>query len=390
MMMFHSFVVFFPVCYGLLHECLHDTLWLNGTQVCKISDHFQNYSSIPTYQRGLRITMETNTIKGCMHTDAMMKTFSSKGCFIHICEKVDLISQKALDKMVRIVKKATVRLESLIQVKSIMGSLLITNLQTSDECTHECLGVKSTVNGFSGNFEETDFLLFMSLQPVGLTAVAWSVPLAVDQYQRPIAGLLNIGARFLVDDTIEDIELETVVLHELFHLLGFSFRTTQQDPPVVSTPAVVTAMQQHVGCSSLTDVPLDTNSSSHWNARFFMNELMTSRLTGSTATLSSMTLALLNDMPWYSTSLFENTMSSYEWGENAGCSFFNAQNCSVWESDYFCQAKERGCSANKQWTTSCGATTYSNPIAATDQGDKVYDYCTLMIPTVSCLASTNR
>jgi proprotein convertase subtilisin/kexin type 5 len=64
-----------------------------------------------------------------------------------------------------------------------------------------------------------------------------------------------------------------------------------------------------------------SSQGSHWERAVFYDELMTATTMGSVKHLSGLTLALLEDMGWYTVDTYE--FEGISFGKGKGCDFYN-------------------------------------------------------------------
>ena len=222
-----------------------------------------------------------------------------------------------------------------------------------------------------------------------------------DQNSRPTAGFIHFNEHYmsLYLDSDEHTLLR-VTVHELIHAIGFSsslfsrFRNSGGDsytPAVncthdatlgrtvcrLTTPRVVSAVRAHFGCDSLTGAELEegggvSSAGSHWEARVFGSELMTSvyGIAGNGAYLSSLTLAALEDSGWYRAS-YEDA-EALPWGYRRGCAFatercFDANATAAFPSTFCDTHMQTGCTDDRTRVGACTTATYGAALPAEQQ-----------------------
>jgi hypothetical protein len=172
-------------------------------------------------------------------------------------------------------------------------------------------------------------------------AFAWSAMCMEDQFQRsyiivlcprllntlqfPLNGRLRINYRMTF----------LVVLHEMIHGLGFGNRNFcpsgfcpkhlfflrmkydfYLDP--LKFPKALAAAQQHFGCEDMENVELSQDGS-HLHGRNYNSEIMAPSINIEGASISPITIAILQDLGW---KVEPNTLTTgYSWGKNMGCKF---------------------------------------------------------------------
>lgn len=182
--------------------------------------------------------------------------------------------------------------------------------------------------------------------PTAYEVIAFAGECIVDtNTSRTVAGYMNFNPGLLPTTAaaVTDATYSTTV-HELTHVLGFTSSKMYEffDPStrsvrpyswvvanspvnaawqVVVTPNVVSEVRAHFGCGNLTGALLEyagsgSTAGSHWERLAFYNEYMTGQ-TNYAASVSRITLALLNDMGWYSANM--SKADPLLWGYQQGC-----------------------------------------------------------------------
>lgn len=173
---------------------------------------------------------------------------------------------------------------------------------------------------------------------------------------RPAAGFINVCPSHILP--VGNDDLVELILHNLFHLLGFSgqyFYTwlDQQGnlqegvyadvtwnspgydnnvvttvPRGVLTQSLLDMYSQKFDCSSATSVPLEDEGGpgieqEHWEFRMFQSDLMVAAspggADGAVTRITPMTLAFMEATGWYTTNRSASNPTS--WGSSAGCAF---------------------------------------------------------------------
>lgn len=206
---------------------------------------------------------------------------------------------------------------------------------------------------------------------------AYATACNMDEKDKPVSGVLNFcDGRIDTSPGKLQEEVQTA-LHEIIHVLGFSFdripfyrfpdgrprterglngrplwrgdyrdiiRTdstnrkiaeelgllkvdnrTGAETVYLSLPSVTSFVKQHFGCADIPGAALertggDGTAGSHWEDSFFRFELMTSRIKKQRTVLSGLTLALLEDTGWYRTQ--HEQAELLQWGKGSGCTLF--------------------------------------------------------------------
>ena len=187
---------------------------------------------------------------------------------------------------------------------------------------------------------------------------------------RPVAGRIYIQNNFDFNKRNIIKFLQTVLFHEITHILVFdpyllqSFQATKQEfiddeikSFVVSSKALEKA-RFHFGCDSLEGIPLedqggDGSVGSHWEGRYMLGDYMVSTNYHENA-ISDITLGLFEDSGWYKVNYY--TGGLFRFGKNKGCEFFEKK-CLINQKaafNEFChKAKEPKCLNSHLATGEC-------------------------------------
>ncbi|XP_053199078.1 ciliated left-right organizer metallopeptidase [Scomber japonicus] len=226
---------------------------------------------------------------------------------------------------------------------------------------------------------DTDFLLYLHVQATDKcraepNVLAYAVHCQTDTHGRPVAGVVVIcrdglsGAAYSHHTTVQ------TVIHELFHVLGFSkdlFHTwrdcssssqgvgcsprgkvTHTDGSGqmrIYTPSVISALQKHLASTDPElGGPLENldaspgGVSSHWESRLLQGSIMAAVLGDSTTVrIDPITLAALEDTGWYAVNL--SRAQSLVWGDGEGATFGSLSTCHNSSSSFFCTGSGLGC-----------------------------------------------
>ena len=226
---------------------------------------------------------------------------------------------------------------------------------------------------------------------------------------RPIIGIININGKIALNLDNIDYLLQSILLHELTHILGFlvslfkfypggeqntilykeESRTNVQKGYII-TPKVVQYARKYFNCSSLEGIELERSTSnqiadSHWEARLLLGEYMNSEIYTPEQVISEFTLALLEDSGWYKVNYYTGGLMRF--GKNQGC-YFIEKDCYKFDYDKlgneffsFLDAFQPSCSSGRQSRTyfmlkiSESFTLYNYNRNTKYVGRKSADYC---------------
>ena len=272
---------------------------------------------------------------------------------------------------------------------------------TAAQTCMESAGSTCSTSASGAGAANTDFLLYVSSVNTaacsgGTLAYAWQC--IRDQYDRPVVGYANFCPSAVSSASSAWDKQYATAVHEILHALGFAsdswalFRyadgtpRTPRDssglPAQVSatctdgttqtirapssntlavatvngivtntlvTPRVVSVARDIFGCATLSGGRLENQPTSsgscygsHWEQRYFMNEMMAST-SSHHAAFSPMTLAAMEDSGWYKANY--SVATGLIWGRNRGCGFVTGE-CvdGGTAADGFCHVEsETGC-----------------------------------------------
>ena len=178
---------------------------------------------------------------------------------------------------------------------------------------------------------------------------------------RPIVSILNIPYN-LVKKSGNNAKfyIESLLLHEFTHILGFLNETFQYFPNgydgtiqkrttrgieryFIVTEKVVNFAQEYYGCPSISGLELEDQDenglpSSHWEARILLGEYMNLDQYQPEVVISDFTLALLEDSGWYQVKYYTGGLMRF--GKNKGCNFLSeecssSQGITTFKNEFF-------------------------------------------------------
>ena len=179
--------------------------------------------------------------------------------------------------------------------------------------------------------------------------------------------------------------IESLLLHEFTHILGFSIDSFQYFPGgldstikkqvsrgreryFVITEKVAELAQKYYGCDSIIGLELEDQDdnelpSPHWEARILLGEYMNLELYRPEVVISDFTLALLEDSGWYKVNYYTGGLMRF--GKNKGCSFLNdecsnSQGITSFKNEFFDleDNENPSCSSGRISRTYCDTKNY--------------------------------
>ncbi|XP_060888031.1 ciliated left-right organizer metallopeptidase [Labrus mixtus] len=228
---------------------------------------------------------------------------------------------------------------------------------------------------------DADFLLYLHIKSTDkcrakLNILAYAAHCQTDALGRPVAGVVVICRERLKGETFSHQAAVQTVIHELFHVLGFSkelFHTWRDCSSMsqaegadcspqgkvtysdgsghmrIYTPSVISALQKHLNSTDpelggwLENLGvLPGKVSSHWESRVFQGSIMAAELADSSSVrIDPVTLAALQDTGWYNVDV--SRAQSLVWGDGEGAMFGSLSTCQNKSSPFFCSGSGFGC-----------------------------------------------
>uniref|UniRef100_UPI0037E9ADCC ciliated left-right organizer metallopeptidase n=1 Tax=Semicossyphus pulcher TaxID=241346 RepID=UPI0037E9ADCC len=228
---------------------------------------------------------------------------------------------------------------------------------------------------------DTDFLLYLLIQATDKcraepNVLAYAAHCQTEQHGRPVAGVVVLCRDRLTGASYRRQAAVQAVIHELFHVLGFSkalfhtWRDCSSGAQVagagcsprgrvahsdgsgqmrIYTPSVISALQEHLASADPElGAPLENldappgRVSSHWESRVLQGSIMAAVLGDSTTVrIDPVTLAALQDTGWYAVDL--SWAQSLVWGDGGGATFGSLSTCQNESSTFFCSGSGFGC-----------------------------------------------
>ena len=179
-----------------------------------------------------------------------------------------------------------------------------------------------------------DLVIFPILEQMETNVIAAAAPIFVDRETgQPIAGLIYINKNLdYLTNNFEEF-FQSTILHELTHVLGFSFRhfdiylnnlLIKDNVFYVNSTKVIQVAKKYFNCSDIEGVALEDfgdsgTAGSHWEARILLGDYMNGYIFPEEQVISEFTLALLEDTGYYKANYYSGGLMRY--GKNKGCEF---------------------------------------------------------------------
>ena len=239
--------------------------------------------------------------------------------------------------------KAIETIQSLLKVKEIGKQQAITdevikNIFEIDDWNKTIIGSSATSDMKSLGID----LIIMGYfdERIDGSTLAFASPAAVDETNgRPIVGVVALNPYLNYSKPNLEKALQTVLLHEFTHVLGFTSETfqnkgflgneTDSDGKVryyLNSPKLLEVAKKYFNCNNLKGVLLEdsdpeygSNVSSHWEARILLGEIMNSETYYEEEVYSEFTLAYLEDTKFYKVNYYTGGLMRY--GKGKGCDF---------------------------------------------------------------------
>ena len=218
---------------------------------------------------------------------------------------------------------------------------------------------------------DNDLIIFPMFDSLDEGVLAAAAPCIIDEYSRPIAGVLFINNKLNFEITNANYYMKNLLLHEITHILAFHpffFETLGMSKiygsaSYITSSKAVAKAREHFGCSSLTQIPLENQGGSgsvgaHWESRYMLGDYMISTDYPDQA-ISDITLGLFEDTGFYKVNYYSGGL--FKFGKGKGCDFFNKKCIENQKATFeeFCVTKsEAKCSSTRAIKSSCYIETY--------------------------------
>ena len=176
------------------------------------------------------------------------------------------------------------------------------------------------------------------------STLATAVAIEIDQtIFRPIFGIVNINPNIDFSVGNSDKYLESILLHEFTHILGFAsslfyyfpgrlnqtifFREDKRlglNRTYLKTKKLVETAKKYFNCDKIDGIELENQGGagtvgSHWEARILLGDYMNGHIFPMEQVISEFTLAVLEDSGWYKVNYFTGGLMRF--GKHQGCDY---------------------------------------------------------------------
>ena len=187
-----------------------------------------------------------------------------------------------------------------------------------------------------------DLIIFGRIDYLGESTIANAKAFWMDTYNngdgQPFSGIVTINNKF--DYSVEKSQefFQSVIIHELTHVLGFSnyfftnyfhnvlwkLDSNRVNRTYINSTKVLKIARDYFDCPDLDGVALEDYGGtgtvgSHWEARVLLGDYMNGYIHTEEQVISEFTLALLEDTGYYKANYYTGGLMRY--GKHKGCSF---------------------------------------------------------------------
>ena len=249
-----------------------------------------------------------------------------------------------------------------------------------------CLENMNTPLHYQNNSTNAHLLIFIQSKIIEGSTLAYAGSCYLNSStKRPVIGLIMINSRNLTINYENSVLGKDIIIHEIFHVLGFSNsmmeyypsnldkdffivtnKTTksgnQKEVVAITEPSFLDFVKSYYNCSSISTFYLENQGgegtkSSHFEVTAVGQELMQGMAFDGN-NISIISLTFLYNMGWYSVDLTKAQL--HTWGKGKGCDFLSSS-CDSNRFNEFCNTpNEISCSENRLNKTKCFLTTLSD------------------------------
>ena len=217
------------------------------------------------------------------------------------------------------------------------------------------------------------FVKFKNHQDIGNNHLASAKICFVDSItKQPLMGIITINKNIDYSKTNSLQYFESIILHELIHILGFSkYHFTNvltkitknnaynEETTYIASEKVLSQSKIYFSCDSIQGIELEKYGNngdfgSHWSERILLGDIMTEAIYPEEQVISEFTLALLEDTGYYKANYYTGGLMQF--GKHKGCEFLD-EKCLVetqlkFKNEFFINIPQNGfdpgCSSGRQ------------------------------------------
>ncbi|KAL4453890.1 hypothetical protein ABPG74_003773 [Tetrahymena malaccensis] len=355
---------------GLGHTCAHDSDELINKTQQMLHEYFKQ-NPIKQSQDELKRNLGVQTIQPIRITTDFSRLSPQQGG--------PAISQAQINYLISVSTTVVNFVSNLIKVQPNMSNNIFNTLQTNDGT---CITVAPSQSDKTTGIANSDlhlYFIFNSDPSAGYLANAGFCNLQqTATYFRPNFGrvLFNIANMNNSGTNLEQYQNDVMVtLHEVIHVLGFSYGAMQNwydrasnsllgqagaskqiyaqtlrgiQTNLLGSPNVQATARKYYGCQTIQGMQLENQGgsgsiNSHWERTVIRSEIMTASALTEGLNLTFFTVALLKDTGYWD-DVNENLTDPIYWGRNKGCDFFQNACQSQTQYEEFTAANKKSCS----------------------------------------------
>ena len=297
----------------------------------------------PIVLKGIPLSKNSSSIKRGLDSEKYFKDFN---IYLDL-KNLDIeIEQNNLNKYREIyISSMTKAINTLTKLLKVVP--FETNLQILDEDLEDIglvswdktkVGTEAYNNGISIPSLGIDLIIFGKIMDVNPSTLASAGPRYLDTNNRPFIGIVNINKN--VDYSLDKSReyLESIIIHEFTHILGFANNffvnyfhnvywevdTYGVNRAYINSSKVLEVAKKYYNCNDLKGVALEEYGGSgtvgsHWEAKILLGDYMNGVIYTNEQVISEFTLALLEDSGFYKANYYTGGLMRY--GKHKGCSF---------------------------------------------------------------------
>ena len=256
--------------------------------------------------------------------------------------KIDSSLNNMISQVIEAMEKCVKTLEKLLKVIPRKSNIKVSLEEANNNYNIEKINSTLMTKGIPA-----DLIIFSRIandnELLGNTLASAGAKKLEFDTNRPYIGVVNINPEieFSLGNSIN--YLESILLHEFTHILGFSYGLFEYFPgglantvfinkdkriglnrTYVKTKKLVEIAKRYFNCNSIEGIELEDQggsgtAGSHWEARILLWDYMNGNLYTIEQVISEFTLALLEDSGWYKINYFTGGLMRF--GKNQGCAF---------------------------------------------------------------------